>query len=149
MGFDAEQVERSFAFDPQQVAGLRARWLRLLDAAVWEELKSGKIGAVPRLRKRLLEVGENLRSVVSDRAWIPHPRERVKGAMAAALNLRDALLNLERSAVLLEGGAGFPEFEAELLAFRQDLLRLLERHEQIWGDMLEAQYGEPLDEDDD
>lgn len=148
MAFDVEQVERSFAFEPEQVADLRARWLRLLDAAVWDELKSGKIGAVPRLRKRLLETGENLRSVVSDRAWIPHPRERVKGAMAAALNLRDALLNLERSAVHLDGGAGFPAFEAELLEFRQRLLSFLERHEQVWGDMLEAQYQEPLDEDD-
>lgn len=149
MAFDAESVERSFAFDAETVVDLRGRWLHLLDTAVWEELKSGKIGAVPRLRKRLLELGENLRSMVSDRAWIPHPRERVKGAMAASLNLRDALLHLERAAVHLDGGAAFPDFEAELLEFRRRLLLFMEHHEQLWGTMLEAQYDEPVDDDED
>ncbi len=140
MVFEPAAVERSFAFDAAHAAELRERWLGLLERAVWADLKSSKIGAVPRLRKRLLEVGENLRSFLSDRTWIPHPRERVKGAMAASLNLRDALLNLERAAKLLDGGADLPAFEPDLLAFRKRLLELMEAHERQWGDMLEAQY---------
>jgi hypothetical protein len=139
---DKEKVAASFAFDPEQVAALRTRWLELLDLAVWGDLKSARIGAVPRLRKRLLELGEHLRSLVSDRTWIPQPREQVKGAMGASLNLRESLLNLERAAVLLEGGADFPQFEQGLLDFRGRLLTLMERHEALWGDLLESQYRE-------
>lgn len=148
MVFEPEAVERSFTFDPARSDDLRERWISLLDRAVWADLKSSKIGAVPRLRKRLLEVGENLRSFLSDRTWIPHPRERVKGAMAASLNLRDALLNLERAAKLLDGGGDLPAFEPDLLEFRKRLLELMEQHEQQWGDMLEAQYSAEDDEPD-
>lgn len=149
MPFDETLVRQSFAFDADTVADLRARWLALLDLCVWGELKSHKIGAVPKLRKRLLELGENLRSVVNDRSWIPQPRERVKGAMGACLNLRDALLQLERSAQVIEGGTDFARFEEQILSLRQDLLRFLEGHEHLWAELLEAQYDEPLDDEDD
>ncbi|HKJ09496.1 MAG TPA: hypothetical protein VKA76_10450 [Gammaproteobacteria bacterium] len=143
MAFDEQVVAQSFAFDPDQVAELRRRWRDLLDLCVWADLKSAKIGTLPRLRKRVLEVGENLRSVTSDRSWIPHPREQVKGAMAASLNLRDALLNLERSAKLVDGGRDFETFERDLLAFRQQLLKFVEKHEMRWAQLLESQYDEP------
>ncbi|NIR60981.1 MAG: hypothetical protein GWO02_16450 [Gammaproteobacteria bacterium] len=147
MGIDPEAVERTFAFDRGRVAGLRARWARLMELAVWGELKAAKVGAVPRLRKRLLELGEDLRSVVSDRRWIPRPRERVKGALGASLKLRDTLLGLERAAKLVEGGADFERFEHELLDFRRRLLELVEPHESMWGELLESQYaGEDGDE---
>lgn len=146
MAFDEQSVARSFAFDPDQVAELRRRWCDLMDMCVWADLKSGKIGAVPRLRKRMLELGEALRSVASDRSWIPHPREQVKGALAASLNLRDALLSLERAARLIDGGRDFAAFEVDLLAFRERLLKFVEKHEMLWGDLLESQYDGPVDE---
>ncbi|MGA7802610.1 MAG: hypothetical protein WCC36_17560 [Gammaproteobacteria bacterium] len=146
MVFDEQSVARSFAFDPDQVSDLRRRWRDLLDLCVWADLKSGKIGTLPRLRKRVLELGENLRSVASDRSWIPHRREQVKGAMAASLNLRDALLNLERSARLVDGGRDFETFERDLLAFRERLLKFIEKHEMLWGELLESQYDEPTDD---
>ncbi|HKK05995.1 MAG TPA: hypothetical protein VKA50_09120 [Gammaproteobacteria bacterium] len=149
MVFDPEIVAESFAFDASAVADLRTRWGTLIDLCVWGELKASKIGALPRLRKRVLEVGEHMRSLFSDRAWVPVPRERVKGAMAASLNLRDSLLNLERSAKLIEGGADFTVFEEAMLSFRRDLLAVMERHERQWGDLLEAQYDETGDEEDD
>ena len=149
MPFDEKLVSESFDFDAAQVADLRARWRDLLDLAVWGDLKTQKIGAVPRLRKRLLELGENLRSVINDRSWIPQERERVKGAMGAMLNLRDALLQLERAAQVIDGGEDFARFEQELLAFRQKLLQFVEKHEKLWGDLLETLYDEALDEDDD
>lgn len=146
MAMDERQVARSFAFDAGEVSELRRAWLELMDLCVWGDLKSTKIGALPRLRKRLLEVGENMRSLCSDRLWIPVARERVKGAMAASLNLRDALLNLERAAVVVDGGEAFAKFEAALLTFRQRLLALMEAHERQWGDLLEAQYDEAMDD---
>lgn len=147
MPFDPQQLEASFAFDPDTTRDLRERWSRLMTDAVWGDLKTGTIGAVPRLRKRLLELGENLRSLLSDRAWIPHERERVKGAMAAALNLRDSLQQTDRAAKLLNGGEDFAAFEADYLAFRQALLTFLEHHEQVWGDLLESLYDDAPDED--
>lgn len=147
MAFDREQLERSFAFDADTVAALRAAWSALMAAAVWDDLKSGSIGAVPRLRKRILEIGENLRSVLSDRRWIPHERERVKGAMAASLNLRDSLQQADRAAKLLSGGQDFDVFEQRYLAFRQQLLRFIETHERLWGDLLESLYDADSDAD--
>jgi hypothetical protein len=147
MALDAQQVAASFRFDPEQIDELRVRWLRLLDLSVWGELKSAKIGAVPRLRKRLLELGESLRSLVSDRTWIPQPREQVKGAMGASLKLRDSVGDLERAAALIEGGADFPRFEQDLLEFRQRLLTLMEGHEHIWTGLLDSQYSDDVEDD--
>jgi len=149
MVFDPELVAESFAFDTEAVADLRSRWAALMDLCVWGDLKASKIGALPRLRKRVLEVGEHMRSLFSDRAWMPVARERVKGAMAASLNLRDALLSLERSAKLVEGGEDFAAFESAMLSFRRDLLALMERHESQWGDLLEAQYDAADDDEGD
>lgn len=148
MPFDPQQLEASFAFDPDTTTDLRERWAQLMTDAVWADLKTGTIGAVPRLRKRLLELGENLRSMLSDRAWIPHERERVKGAMAASLNLRDSLNQTDRAAKLLNGGEDFERFEADYLAFRKTLLAFIEHHEQLWGDLLESLYEDAPDDGD-
>ncbi len=147
MSFDPKHLERSFAFDPDTVTALRENWSALMVAVVWDDLKSGTIGALPRLRKRILEVGENLRSLLSDRRWIPHERERVKGAMAASLNLRDSLLQADRAAKLVSEGSDFPRFEARYLAFRQQLLAFIEAHEGIWADLLESLYSDDGVED--
>jgi hypothetical protein len=149
MPFDPKLVAESFAFDSDQVADLRTRWRDLLDLAVWGDLKTQKIGAVPRLRKRLLELGENLRSVINDRSWIPQERERIKGAMGAMLNLRDALLQVERAAQVIDGGEDFPRFEQDTLELRQRLLVFVEKHEKLWGDLLESLYDEAEDDEDD
>jgi hypothetical protein len=149
MPFDPDLLQQSFAFDRGQTQALRRRWGALMDTLVWGDVRSSKLGALPRLRKRFLELGEHLRSVVNDRGWIPQPRERVKGALGACLNLRDTLNQVEKGSGALDGGADFPAFEQELLAFRHQLLVFLEHHERLWGDLLESQYDEvPEDEDD-
>ncbi|MDE2089206.1 MAG: hypothetical protein KGJ12_04225 [Gammaproteobacteria bacterium] len=147
MPWDETQVERSFDFDQAQVADLRARWRALMELAVWGDLKSGSLGVIPRLRKRLLELGEHLRAFVTRRDWLSQPREQVKSALASSVNLREALLNLERAAKPVGGGDDFARFERELLDFRQRLLRLMEKHEIQWGELLERQYDEPVDDD--
>ncbi|SIT72026.1 hypothetical protein SAMN05216526_1555 [Ectothiorhodosinus mongolicus] len=137
---DAQRIKESFAFDLKVTARLQQQWVGLIEQSVWGEIKSEKIGALGRLRKRLLELGENLASVTRSRQWIPSERERVKSAMAASLNLRDSLQQFERLAQTLNGGADFPAFERDFLQFRSDLLRFIEHHEAIWCDLLESQY---------
>lgn len=147
MPLDEDLVRQSFQFDPAQTTTLREGWLGLMDLTVWGDLKSQKIGAIPKLRKRVLEVGENLRSLLNDRSWIPQSRERIKGAMGASLNLRDALLQLERAAQVIETGTDFERFERDILQFRQGLLTFMEKHEALWGDLLESLYDESIEED--
>ena len=149
MAFDPEQLEQAFTFDPETVAELRAAWSELIVSVVWDDLKCSSIGALPRLRKRILDLGENFRSLLSDRRWIPHERERVKGAMAASLNLRDSLLQADRAAKLMSGGEDLKAFEERYLAFRKNLLAFIETHEQRWADLLESLYAEDAEADDD
>ena len=145
MVFDPERVRASFAFDNEMLSRLRRDWLELLELSVFGDVKSSKIGAVDRLRRRLLEIGEGLRSLTNDRRWIPQPREQIKSAMGASLKLRDTLLGLERAAQHLDGGKDFSGFEHELLDFRQRLLRLIEHHEKQWAILLEEQYEDDED----
>lgn len=142
MTLDRRQVSESLTFDPASVAALRQSWLRLMNIGVWGELSSPKIGAMARMRKRLLEVGENLRSLFAPRDWIPQPREQLKSALGSGIKLRDSLMALERAAALVEGGADFPEFEQVLLGFYRDLLALLEQYEARWAGLLDSQYGD-------
>lgn len=148
MSLSKQDIQQSFAFDEATVDELKTRWLELQNQSVWANIKSSKIGNMPRLRKRILEVGENLRSVLNDRSWIPQPREQIKGAMGAMLNLRDSLLNLERSAKLVDGGNDFKQFEIDLLAFRKLLLEFMEKHEAQWADLLESLYNDSIDDED-
>ena len=41
----------------------------------------------------------------------------------------------------------FPAFEQDLLAFRHQLLLFLEHDEALWGDLLESQYDESPEND--
>lgn len=140
MAFDPERVSASFDFDRDKLATLRREWLALLDLAVFGNVRSSKIGAIDRLRKRLLESGEGLRSLTNDRSWIPQPRDQIKGAMGASVKLRDTLLSLERAAQSVDGGEDFARFEKALLGFRHELLQLIEHHEALWATLLEEQY---------
>ena len=149
MPFDKKQVNDSFKFDPATLDTLRKEWLSLLDLTVFGDVKSSKIGAADRLRRRLLEMGEGLRSLTNDRSWIPHPRDQIKGAMGACVKLRDTLLGLERAARFIDNGKDFPHFEHELLNFRQRLLQLLETHEAQWAHLLDEQYEETSEQDND
>ncbi len=119
-------------------AGLKAQWLRLMELAVLGELKSARLGALGKLRKKLLELGERLASLCADRNWIPRPREQLKNALASALNLKDALLQVEQDAQSLEGGADRAAFEAALIAFHRDLLGGLAERENRWAALLDA-----------
>ncbi len=143
MTFDPDRVNASFAFEEGILQTLRQEWIELLDVAVFGDIRANKLGAIDRLRKRLLECGEGLHSLTNDRSWIPHPREQIKSAMGSSVKLRDTLLGLERAAQTLNGGVDFPAFEKKLLHFRHTLLKLIENHENQWASLLDEQYNDP------
>jgi hypothetical protein len=92
---DAAQVSAALVLDSAWVATLQSQWQEMIKLAVWGDLTMTRLGAAPRLRKRLLELGERLKSLCADRTWIPHPREQLKSALAAALGVRETLAAVE------------------------------------------------------
>jgi len=114
MALDPEALERALAFESSRLEALRRDWRAVVDLAVWMPPDSGKLGTLPRLRKRALDLGERLAALGASRAWIPHSRERAKSAVAAALAAAQALEQFE--ATLAEVGAG-AEREALARAF--------------------------------
>ncbi len=101
--------------DPEWMAHVRKRWLRLMEIAVWGDLRSRSPGSAGKVRRRTVDMGEKWRSVFNDRTWIPQVRQRAKNFLGSVLSLRDSLLSLEKAANDLEGGADFAEF-AQILA---------------------------------
>jgi hypothetical protein len=115
---DPAEVDRSLALDAAWVERLKALWLELVAIAAFGALRGPHTGALPRLRRQVLDAGERLRALVANRAWIPRPRERLKNALASALALREALDALEASTREIEGedGAGLRAALRELRA---------------------------------
>ena len=137
---DPEEVQASLAFDPDQIAAFRTRWARLMELAVFGDLKAGEIGALPKLRKRLLEYGEKIRSLFNDRSWIPQPREQVKSVLTASLDVRDKLQATEKEVQGLTGGADLAAFREAFDALRDELVALMEAREARWKDLLNQLY---------
>ncbi|MHB8550059.1 MAG: hypothetical protein ACYDB8_03705 [Acidiferrobacterales bacterium] len=92
------------------MAQVRLKWLRLMEIAVWGDLRSRSPGSAGKVRRRTLELGEKWRSVFNDRAWIPQVRQRAKNFLGSCLSLRDSLMSLEKAARDLDGGADYAEF---------------------------------------
>lgn len=136
---DPAQVRAALALDPEWSAALQAQWRELIEIAVWGDLSTVRLGAAPRLRKRLLELGERLKSLTASRAWIPHPREQLKSALAAALGVRETLAAVAGALPELVPGAD----AARLAAIHQALCALLERnlpaYENAWAHLLDTQ----------
>ena len=144
MPFDPREVETALALPDGWGDGMHRRWLRLMELAVWGDLKTRQIGLLPKLRKRCLELGERCRSVLNDPAWIPHPRERIKHALGSSLGLEDALAKLEESARLLDGGNDLDAFRAELEACRAERDSVLGPRDGRLATLLDSQYGEEV-----
>ncbi len=136
---DPEAVKLALAIDPDWEAEARQVWLAAMELAVWGDLRSSRLGAMPRLRKRLLDAGEKLKSLVADRAWIPHPREQLKNALGSALNLRDSLGELERAAASIDGGCDLEALRADLGTLRRAIEKI-EPRETSWVQLLDTQY---------
>ena len=139
---DAAQVDAALAPDPAWVAAIHAQWREMIDIAVWGDIALTQLGAAPRLRKRLLELGERLRSLTASRAWIPHPRERLKSALAAALGVREALDAVSGLLGGLSAGADATRLQAAYDALDVLITRELPVRENAWAHLLDAQIGD-------
>jgi hypothetical protein len=133
---DPTEADRALRLDADWAARLRAMWLDLVASAVFGDLRAPRVGALPRLRKQVLEAGERLRAVTADRAWIPQPRERLKNALASALALREALDALETAAREIDGADG-AAFRATLAGLRTAALEELAPRANEWAGLLD------------
>lgn len=144
---DIEAVKDALVLDQEWQAELRQVWLTLMDVCVWGDLKSSRLGVLTKVRKRLLEVGERLRSLLAARDWIPHPREQIKNALASSYNLKDALLQFERNAQEIDSGTDLDRFNELSVRLHVLIVQPLEQHEARWATLLNMQYDdyEPLE----
>ena len=144
---DTDEVKRAVTLDPVWVAEVRRTWLALMELTVWGDVKSSRLGAMSKLRKKVLDVGEKLKSLAADRAWIPHPREQVKNALGSSFNLKDSLLQLERSAQDVDGGSELATFNALLIKLHGLIVQPLAPLENQWATLLNSQYLDEIKQD--
>lgn len=120
---------------------IRHRWQRLMDAVTWEALHSQQIGQLTRLRKRVLDLGEKLHSLVADKAWIPSPRDRIKTALATALAAEEALQHVRTQLQGLEDNAAARTTAQISQDLEQAVIQRLARRKQQWAAWLDQQAG--------
>jgi hypothetical protein len=138
---DAAEADAALALDDGWRAAVRAAWMRIADLAVFGDLRAGAIGALPRLRKRVLDLGERLRALAAPRDWIPQPRERLKNALAAAIGARDALAEVRSQAADLTG-ADAAAFQAALGKLAGAIEPVLGERANAWATLLARRGGD-------
>lgn len=136
---DGVQADALLQFDLAWIAVVQTQWQALMAIAVWDDVAMTRLGSAPRLRKRVLELGERLRSLTAARAWIPHPRERLKSALAAALAARETLDALDGLLPELVPGAGADRLRKVLDELRSTVMAELAQREYGWASLLDAQ----------
>jgi len=114
---------------------MRQHWTALVALAVLGDVKARRVGALPRLRRKVLDLGERLRSVLAAREWIPQPRDQLKNALASTLSLRETLAQVEAGAADLDGGSELEALRAELAALGAGLAAL-EPRMNAWASLL-------------
>ena len=137
MSITPQDVTDAIALDPAWRDELRGQWLRMMELSVWGDLKGTNPAAGTRLRKRVLELGEKLRSLFNDRGWIPQPREQLKNLLGSCLSLHDSLAALEKAAQDVDAGADRAEFLRLLEGLSQTAAGPLRERENAWAALLE------------
>ncbi len=132
-----QDVKTAIALDPAWRDQMRGQWLRLMELAVWGDLKGANPSASGRVRKRVLDLGEKLRSLFNDRGWIPQPREQLKNLLGSCLSFRDNLASLEKAAQDIDAGADRAEFLRLLEDLNQTAAGPLRERENAWAALLE------------
>ncbi|HVB49098.1 MAG TPA: hypothetical protein VNF69_11975 [Burkholderiales bacterium] len=141
MALDADTVEQALELDATWLGRLRAHWSALAELAVWGRLDSAQLGALPRLRKRVLELGEKLAALQASRAWIPRPREQLKSALAAALAAKEALGMCEQACAPVHGDE-HAALLARLADLRHSLMARLDDCSAHWARLLDSEIGQ-------
>jgi len=139
MALDADAVDLALACDAEWLAGLRRDWLALADLAVWGGAQSSRLGALPKLRKRITELGERLAGLGAPRGWIPQPRERLKSALATAIAAGELLEQCGQLIAELEPGAARDELDAALAALSRRTRGRLDQQAARWAELLDSQ----------
>jgi len=134
------EVAAALSPDREWLEALRVAWLELADCAVFGDVASSRLGATSKLRRRVLDVGERTRALSADRGWIPHPRERLKNALAAALTLRESLAELGRALGAIDRGDDRARLARQVEAFAALVERALPASEHRWATLLDSQY---------
>lgn len=134
----AHSEDSMHVFDGAQRDALRRDWLQLVDLSVWGGARATQLGALPRLRKRVAELGDRLAAIDAPRAWIPRPRERLKSALATALAARDALAQCAQALEQLEPGAERDALRLALARIAQRSTPCIEASTERWARQLEA-----------
>lgn len=142
MALDPREVDAAIAIDAAWADGVRVRWTALMQLAVFGDLKPGRIGALARFRRKVLDAGEKLRALLAPRDWIPQPRERLKSALACVIGFNESLVPVEADAGALEGNDA-QALRATLAELRADANALTERAN-AWAALLDR----PAEEDD-
>lgn len=142
-----EEVRALVTLAPEWREEVRQLWLQLMSLSVFGDLKAPEVGAVMKMRKRALDLGEKWRSVFNSRDWIPQPREQIKNALASAANLRDSLLMLERAAGGINGGMDYREFTEIMIALHREVVDRLRERENEWANALDRVNAAALGDD--
>ncbi len=134
---DERAVAEALALDAQWVDELRRGWLALIEVAVWGDIHGLHPGGSGRIRRRVVEAGERLRSLTASRDWIPRPREQLKNALASALSVEEALAALAHDARNLQG-ADVTRVEQALAQLHALLAQRLPDLKDRWAALLES-----------
>jgi hypothetical protein len=134
----AETEDAMQVFDRAERDALRRDWLRLIDLSVWGELKAARLGALPRLRRRVAELGELLAAIDAPRDWIPQSRERLKSALATALAARDTLAQCAQALDEMEPGAARDALRVALERVEQCCAPRIAASTERWARRLDA-----------
>ena len=146
MSFDEKEVLATFEFDDERIEEIKTKWLDTLKVLMWGDVSSKKIGALPRSRKRLLEVGESLVSFISSKAWIEQPRQQLKSALGSSVKLRDGISALAVVNKHITEGEDAINYQQQVRELEEMLMELILKHENLWADLLESQSHEDDEE---
>ncbi len=145
---DVEAILQAVTINRAWRDEIAAEWLALMDLAVWGEVKSSRLGAMNRVRRRVLEVGEKLHSLCAAREWIPHPREQLKNALGSSFSLKDSMAQLTKSAEDADGGADGQRFAEQLARLKCVIESQLPALENRWAEWLDTQYVDDIEDED-
>jgi len=139
MSFDEKEVLASFDFDQKALEQIKQKWLEVVQLLMWGDVSSKKIGALPRSRKRVLEVGESFGSFISSKNWIVQPRQQLKSALGSSVKLRDSLSALQLVNKHITEGDEAETYQQIVDELDVLLMDLITQYEYQWAELLDSQ----------
>ena len=142
MSFNEKEVLASFEFDNNKIQEIKDKWLEVVQLLMWCDVSSKKIGALPRSRKRILEVGESFGSFISSKQWVPLPRQQLKSALGSSVKLRDGLSALAIVNKHITEGNDANTYQQLVKELDGMLMALILEYEYKWAELLENDSGD-------